>query len=353
MSDWTVVGRFTTLTLALAFAAAAFGQSSDSKLSAFLDRVGLSSEQRDALEAGRPVAKVLSWGDASEIYVFGAVHIDGAPAAYLKSARNVSRLAGTPGYLAIGELPANPAPADLAALTLDPDDIKALKSCKEGDCDVQLPSAAIQAFHDAIDWSQPDPTAQVNTLARARILDLIREYQRGGNEALGIYRDKKHPARVAEQFATMVSRAAAVPDVIPALRQFLLQYPRADLPDADSFVYWEKIDFGMKPTIRVNHAVLYQPKDRPGLAAVAIKQLYASHYFHTALDVSVCIADSMPGGRGFHLVTLKGSEQAGLTGVKGSIVRRTVVDRTRSSLEKALAAVKERIERSQAPDGGK
>jgi len=61
---------------------------------------------------------------------------------------------------------------------------------------------------------------------------------------------------------------------------------------------------------------------------VAIKQLYATHYFHTALDVSVCVDDGATDApHGFYLLTLKGSQQEGLTGVKGSILRKVVVDK--------------------------
>jgi hypothetical protein len=86
-----------------------------------------------------------------------------------------------------------------------------------------------------------------------------------------------------------------------------------------------------------------------GTPAVAIKQLYASHYFHTALDVSVCVRDTAAGRRGFYLITLKGSEQDGLTGPKGSVVRKAVVDKIRPSLEKALASIKSAVERGTSP----
>lgn len=311
-------------------------------------QLGLTPQQVAAIDQGKPVAKVLSWGGPSEVYVFGAVHVDGSPATYVKAARDVQRLAGTEGYLGIGELPATPTVANLRGLTLEPDDVKALKDCREGSCDVQLPTASIQAFHDAVNWSQPDATDQANRLAREMIVDLLKEYRRGGNAALGTYRDKQNPARVAQQFEMMVGRAAAVPDVMPELRRYLLQYPDADLPAADSYFYWEKVNFGLKPTIRVNHGVVYQVRaqDRD-MSAVAIKQLYASHYFHTALDLSVCVGDTTSGpSRGFYLLTLKGSEQEGLTGVKGSMVRKVVVDKTRTSLEGALASIKRTVEQS-------
>lgn len=310
--------------------------------------LGLTAQQMAAIDAGRPVAKVLSWGGPSEVYVFGAVHVDSSPDVYLEAARNVGRLSGTTGYQGIGEIRENATVADLSALALDPDDVKALRNCREGSCDVQLPTTAIQAFHDGVNWSRPDVADQANAIARPKVLDLIQGYQRGGNEVLGEYRDKEHPARIGEQFGTMIGRASALPDVLPELRRYLLEYPHAELAGADSFFYWEKVTFGMKPTIRVNHAVIYRGRTQGrDIGVVAIKQLYATHYFHTALDMSVCVDDGSPATpHGFYLLTLKGSQQEGLTGVKGSMLRKIVVDKTRSSLESALASIKRTLEQS-------
>jgi hypothetical protein len=127
----------------------------------------------------------------------------------------------------------------------------------------------------------------------------------------------------------------------------LLEYPTATLPAADSYFYWEKVDFGLKPTIRLNHGVIYRGQtEGREFATVAIKQLYATHYFHTALDVSVCVDDSAVGHPAFYLFTLKGSRQEGLTGVRGSLLRKVVVDKTRGSLERALGAIKRAAEHS-------
>ena len=173
------IASIACLVVALPIVLRGIQQTAESQPAALFAQVGLTPEQRDAIDRGRAVAKVLPWGKASEVYVFGAVHIDGSPATYLKAARNVSRLAATPAYLAVGELPASPTTADLSRLSLDPDDIKALKECREGACDVQLPTASIQAFHDSVNWERPDAAAQVNGLARGMVLDLVREYRRG------------------------------------------------------------------------------------------------------------------------------------------------------------------------------
>jgi hypothetical protein len=110
--------------------------------------------------------------------------------------------------------------------------------------------------------------------------------------------------------------------------------------------FWEKVKFGLKPTLRMNQMVIYRGSGPSGpIDSVAIKQLYASHYFQTALDLSVCAKDtSRPDAKGFYLITVKGSRQAGLTGPKGSIVRKTAVSRTRSSLESSLMHIKQVLE---------
>ena len=267
----------------------------------------------------------------------------------LEAARDVSRLRGTPGYLGVGELPDDATVSDLTPLSLDADDVTALKNCREGSCEVQLPQASIQAVRDTVNFSRPDAAEQVNALARQMIVALLRRYRQGGLRALGEYRDKEHPARVSDEFETMMTRASVLPDLIPELRRYLLEYPNAPLPNADSFFFWEKVDFGLKPTIRVNHAMIARGRTTRGheYGIVAIKQLYATHYFHTALDVSVCIDDGATGPTpGFYLLTIKGSQQGGLTGLKGSILRKVVVDKTRNSLERALASIKRTVERS-------
>jgi hypothetical protein len=310
--------------------------------------LGLTPQQIAAIDAGRPAAKVLSWGDPSEVYVFGAIHVKGSPETYLTAARDIERLRAAPGYRGVGEIPDDATAADLSGLALEPDDLKALEDCREGSCDVQLPTVAMQAFHAGVTWSQPDAAQRANTLFRSMVLQVVQAYRQGGNPALGEYRDRQHPGRVGHQFETMIGRAEALPAVVPGLRQYLLRYPAAELEDADSYFYWEKVAFGLRPTIRVNHAVIYRGRtEGRAFGVVASKQLYATHYFYTALDLSVCIDDgAATSPEGFYLLTLKGSQQEGLTGLKGSILRKVVVDKTRSSLESALASIKRRVEAS-------
>jgi hypothetical protein len=209
-----------------------------------------------------------------------------------------------------------------------------------------LPVASMDEFQRSVNWSAPDAHDQANHLAQQMALQALLDYQKGGNAALGTYRDKKHPAAVAETFASLLNRSKALPVYLPELREYLLNYPKADSNGIESEFYWEKVNFGLKPTIRMVQAIVYQGKspERPAYA-VAVKQLYASHYFESALDLTVCAKDAQhPDQPGFYLITMKGSQQAGLTGLKGGIVRKVAVDKTRSSLEKALTSIKQKVE---------
>ena len=312
----------------------------------FREYVGLNDEEIAQIRSGKAVAKILDSPTADEVFVFGAVYVQSNPDDYLRLASDVDSLRKLPNYLAIQKFSDPPRLSDLDGLTLEADDIQKLKTCKPGHCEVQLPSDAMEAFQRSVEWSAQDAAAQVNRLAKQMVLDAVLHYQQGGDAALGTYRDKDHPANVADTFQSLLSRSKALPVYLPELDRYLLDYPNAESKDIESQFYWEKVNFGLKPTIRVIQAIVYRGASATDPAyAVALKQLYSSHYFETALDITVCVRDEENQKHpGIYLITLKGSQQAGLTGLKGGIVRKVAVDKTRSSLEKALAAIKEKLE---------
>lgn len=308
----------------------------------FREYVGLNEKQIASIQNGKALALVIDSPTPDEVFVFGAVYVQSTPEAYLRLASNIDSLRKLPSYLAIEEFSNPPKLSDLDDFKLDEQDIQELKKCKPGRCDVQLPTYAIEAFQQSVDWSAPNAADQVNRLARQMIIEAMNRYQQGGNAALGTYRDKAHPSVVADTFQSLLSRSKALPVYLPELGRYLLDYPNAESEHIQSKFYWEKVNFGLKPTFRVIQAIVYHDTSAAGPTyAIAEKQLYASHYFETALDVTVCVQDQR---QGFYLITVKGSQQAGLTGLKGGIVRKVAVDKTRSSLERALAAIKQRLE---------
>jgi len=187
---------------------------------------------------------------------------------------------------------------------------------------------------------------QVNQLLQKTALQRLLAYERAGNQALGVYNDKRNPTEVPQQFAYMLSYSKALPEHLPDFYQYLLAYPNAKPANVEDTFYWARVKFGLKPTLRVVQMVTMHGNPAAELAyAIAEKQLYSSHYFETALDLSFCVRGSDdPKQPGFYLIMAMGSEQTGLTGVKGSIVRKVAVGRSVSSLQDALVSIRNALE---------
>jgi hypothetical protein len=324
-------------------------QRSDEPYRFFREFVGLGEDQIGAIRSGKAVAKVIESRTPDEVFVFGSVYVDASPESYLKLASDVNALRKLPGYLAIQSFSDSPQLSDLEGFTLEKQEIDELKKCKMGHCEVQLPTEAMEQINQSIDWSAPDVVDRVNHLARQMAFQALRNYMNGGNMALGVYRDKNHPAAVAETFAALITRLSALPEYLPELNEYLLEYPKAQSDKVQAGFYWEEVNFGLKPTFRIVQKAVYRGTS-PGdpVYALAEKQIYASHYFETALDLTVCVRDAHRPG--FYIITVKGSKQAGLTGLKGSIVRKVAVDKARSSLERVLATIKQTLESHQTQD---
>ena len=318
-------------------------QRSDEPYRFFREFVGLSEDQIGAIRSGKPVAKVIDSRTPDEVFVFGSVYVEASAESYLKLASDVNALRNLPGYLAIQSFTDPPQLSDLEGFTLEKQDIDELKNCKVGRCELQLPTEAMEDIKQSIDWSAPDVADRVNHLARQMAFQALLNYMNGGNTALGVYRDKNHPAAVAETFAALIARLGALPEYLPELNEYLLEYPKAKSANVQEGFYWEKVNFGLKPTFRIVQRVVYRGASPTDPAyALAEKQLYASHYFEAALDLTVCVRDAQRPG--FYIITVKGSKQAGLTGLKGSIVRKVAVDKARSSLGRVLATIKQTLE---------
>ena len=203
-------------------------------------------------------------------------------------------------------------------------------------------------FRQDIGLNEDQIAAIRSGLPVATALELLLAYQSEGNTALGNYDDKRDPTAVPEQFAYLLSYCRSLSEREPDLYHYLLAYPRAKPASYEDTFYWAKVKFGLKPTLRIVHMVTMRggPSD-PVANAIAGKQLYSTHYFEAGLELSVCVREGYaPKRDGFYLIQAMGSEQAGLSGLKGSIVRKAAVDRAVSNLQKGLKTIKSNLEGS-------
>ena len=283
-----------------------------------LRKLGFSVADVRALHGGAAVVKRLETPVRQELAYVGVVYVDAPIERFVERFRDIEQFASVPGTLQIGRFNTPPRLGDLASLTLPAKDLEALPRCHPGDCEVKLSAAAMTRFKQQVKWSAPTAARQANEVAREMLLELVRGYQVNGTAALGQYNDDDTPLSVAEQFALLTS-GGQLPIPVPALMSYLDEYPRGRPPGAEDFFYWAIVDFGLKPTIRVNHVTIYPLAASPSAGAayaIAIKQLYASHYFHTTLELRFLVPDNRPGRRGFYLVSFTRSRSDGMTGFK-------------------------------------
>jgi hypothetical protein len=214
---------------------------------------------------------------------------------------------------------------------------------------MKLSAAAMNRFRKLVNWSSPNAARDANEVVREMILELVRAYQANGNDALGHYDDGGEPLPVAQEFRALLPNGDLLPAPVPALIAYLEDYPRDRPAGAEDFFYWSVVDFGLKPTIRANHVTIYPLSGRPSsnvAYVIAIKQLYASHYFHSTLELRFLVDDSRrPGRSGFYLVSIMRSRNDGMTGFAGSVLRPIINRRSRNAVRRYLEHVQRQVER--------
>ncbi len=313
----------------------------------YFKQVGLSQDQiNDITKNGKAVAVNLPSRSPAEIFVFGAVYISTTAEAYLKYYSDYSHMRQQPGYLEVKKFSNPPQLSDLKGFDLDPQDIQSLQKCQPGDCQVQLPAKVMQDLRSKINWSAPNVNDQVDQFIQKYALQRLQEYQQQGDKILGaVLNDKGQPTNVVDQFKYLLSYNKVLP-TDDTFYKYLLSYPGAPPANTNTWFYWDSVKFGLKPTLRIVHVFTMKgtTATEPALS-IAEKQLYSSHYFETALDLTFCFASSGdPNKPGIYLVQLMGSEQAGLTGFKGSMVRKVAVSKSVSGLQTSLMQLKTALE---------
>jgi hypothetical protein len=309
----------------------------------FLRERHFSDDEITAIERGEARVEILPGRTGSETRILGVVKIKGDPGRFVESYRNIERFERGTGVLGIGRFSDPPREEDLATLTLDPEDLAGLQECRRGKCSIKLDEDRIEAFQ-SLDWRAPDASEKATALARRMIVDFLASYQKGGNSALGAIHDKKKPLLVGKQFAEML-KDPDLPVYFPELFAFLMDYPRATIPDAEQIFYWSKVEFGLKPMVRLSHVVIYRPRENVVVKfAIASKLLWASHYFNTGIEMKfLAVSEDAPGF--YYLVASNRSRSDGLTGITGALIGGTVRSKARDALSSYLQSIRSAMEK--------
>jgi hypothetical protein len=307
------------------------------------DAAEFSSGDLQALALGRAVARPLDTPEASEAAVAGAVVINAPAERLLAEFTHIETVRRGRGVLDIGAFGEPPSLPDLDSFSLTADELAALRRCLPGACDLKLPVLAIARLRAGVDWRSSSAPDAATMIMRQWLFERLSAYLRDGNAALGFADDKRPSLDLVEEMGLLLAHEEWLAQLAPHVRSHLSGYPEVRVQGASDSFYWARVDFGMKPTIRVSHASIHPTPEAPlGLShVIATKQIYASHYLRAALELRLVFPRD---DGGFLLVMASRSRNDGMTGLLGFVVRAKVRSRSRDGMVRYLQGVKATLE---------
>ena len=316
----------------------------DTAVRTFLRRtIGLTDAQVAEIDAGRVVTRQLPSADKPEMAAFGAVRVAGKKDVYLDRLRDVAAFRKGPSTIQIGRFHTPPVIADLDSLTLEDGDFDAARKCKPGDCDLKLARTALERIQKEMDWKAPDARARATQLMKQMLVEYVSAYLRGGTAEMAIYVDNASPLETSVEFRKVMGASPYLVQYAPALQRYLEDYPKGQPAGAEDLFYWTKDKFGPKPTMAIYHLTIWRDPADPTRAAVAAKQIYASHYFQAGLDLTALVDAPAPPG-GFYLVDLYRARIDPPTGLLSGVLLGKIRGGIEQGVAEGLRTAKQRTE---------
>lgn len=303
-----------------------------------------SDSELSSLSEGQAVVKNLPATTKREMTTAGGVRIRGATITrFVAQFKTLEGFRTSQFVLQIGKFSEQPQLRDLDALTLDAEDIDALKKCRVAECDVQLADADIRRFNTEVNWKSPTAARDATTLYKAVLFAHLSDYRTGGRARLVKYHDRETPIRLETETTALLDARPSLLDHMPPFQSYVRQYPSGTLPNTEDFFYWAKEAFGFKPVVGLNHVSVHTDQTGGGVTIVTT-QIYASHYMDGSVAISSLIPAVSGGDRDFYWLYVNRSRVGRLGTLLGTLSRPIVQRRARAGLVKSLLQTKQRLE---------
>lgn len=308
------------------------------------DRLGFSGGELGRIERGEVVTRDFTGATAEEVALVGVVLLPLSPIEFARRFRALGPEVRGPRATQFGAFSTRPVPEDLGRFVLPLGDLEPLRACAVGDCKLKLPRDAITRLRAL----GPNASAgQVTALVRAWLVEYAREYSKRGNAALVVYDDARRPLALHEGFHALLAEPPSLAESAPELHHYLDEFPARPLVGVEDRLYWSVEEFGLRPLTTITHAAIdARPEAARGAPRVliALKQVYASHYFHAGLSTLMLFEAPAVGGEtgggassGSYLIWL---DRSLFDTDLGGFTRRRVVDRLEANLAARLGALR-------------
>jgi hypothetical protein len=316
------------------------GQIADKDFRRMIGADAFTPDEKAAIEKGEVVVRSLDSKEKLEIATIGILRIDGLPPMSMEQFRDSLSQRTSDSRKGGGRFGEPPTEADVADLELDADTIAQLKKCAIGKCDLNLSAEMITRFQREIDWTSPRAEADATRLLKEMIVGYVQGYLERGDDSLGGYDNRRKPIDLAAAHRSLLATSPLISDLAPELIEYMQNFPRGGLENSVSNLHWSIVDFGLKPSITISHAVAYtQVRGGHDQHIVASKQIYSSRYLDSSLTFTALLRVESDKGIDTYLVFLDRSRSDALDGPLGKFARRIVrneaANRIGSLLDKA------------------
>jgi hypothetical protein len=308
--------------------------------------LNLTSDEISRIAAGHVFARTIDASDKREVATVGIVRIAITPAFYVERLLDIANFKRDDAVLQIGTFGNPPDARDVAALTLDDSDIRSLRGCRVGNCGVQLSAEAIQRFRRDVDWNRADAPRQANALMREMLVEYVAKYRKSGVAAYMSYADQSERIDLAREFVALADSDSGGLRWFPNLHRHLFDYPVNEKADFTDLLYWSKERIAHKGVVSVTHLAISRTAGESFAEyAIASKHLYGTHYFDASLGLTILLRDRSTSASAMYLVYVNRSRLDVFNGLFGSITRKIVSSRARSTVSDQLARLQRTLER--------
>ena len=299
------------------------------------EKVAFDETDFAALQRGETIVTLAPVQDKREIAVAGLINLRANADEFLRSYRDSLTRKNNAAVLEVGKFSSSPALTDLANLTLEAKDVEDLKNCVVGNCEIKLSAAMIERFGREVNWQAPDYAQQATHLFKTMLLEYVKDYRSRGDAALIAYNDKQNEIRVAEEHKALRRVSGYLNDIASTAGS------STELQPLEELLVWNKIKFGLKPVISINHVTIYKRERELGPQVLAVsKQIYANHYFNSSLALTGFVTVAGPTS---YLVYENRSRADGLSGpfskFKRGVVEKKALEGLRGILQHSKSAL--------------
>lgn len=300
----------------------------------FRPSIAVSADDRRELDRGQSIARVVR-GTDREVGVFAAVRVSIDGDRLVAWVRQIAELKKSPYVLAIGRFSDPPRIEDLKGLTLDDEDLSAIRRCRPGDCDLKLARAEMNVLRQTLAKSGDDWKPALQNAFRQIVLRRVQGYLANGHAGVEGYK--------AARFSSLLRHSPFLTGSLPRFAKYLDQYPRAPIADVESFIYWSKERLDGKAVISATHVSILRSTDsRLPDALVAGKGIFATHYVNASLALTA-IMRGRPGSPNY-LAYVNRSDVDVVGGLFGGLVRVFMERRLKKEASTVLLGLRQRLE---------